>query len=107
MILKLSKDPKGVIRAAYQRCEREFSAGIETKTEVVSMNSVKPVNLLTGPVAKERTTRPTLYMPIVIKGRRQYALVDCGAELSVVSTAFANFAGLVEENFSNVYDASF
>jgi predicted aspartyl protease len=41
---------------------------------------------------------------VLINGAVQWGLVDSGAELSLVSTAFASFAGLVEENQTNVSD---
>lgn len=39
-------------------------------------------------------------------GRLQWALLDSGAEISLVSTAFANFAGLVSQNFANVRESN-
>ena len=37
----------------------------------------------------------------------QWALVDSGAELTLVTTQFANFANLVMPNFQNVQDSGF
>ena len=43
------------------------------------------------------TKKSTLYVPVCVGGCMQYALIDSGAEMSLMSTAFANFAGVVEE----------
>ena len=58
-------------------------------------------------VTASEMTKPTLYVPVRIGGRVQFALVDCGAELSVMSTAFANFCSLTEPNYANVQDTAF
>ena len=49
----------------------------------------------------------TKYIAVRVNGAVQWAMVDTGAMVSIVSTAFANFAGLVEENHANVRDSGF
>ena len=107
MILKLQRDPRTFIREAYQRCEKELGLVRPVDASPLSIEEVAPLNSLVGAVPRDRMTEPTLYIPIIVGGSPQFALLDSGAELTVASTAFANFAQLVHPGYANVCDASF
>ena len=66
-----------------------------------------PLNPLTPSKATERGTKPTVFAQITIQGVPHWALIDTGAELTVMGTAFAAFTGAISSDFSNLHDGSF
>jgi hypothetical protein len=90
MMLKLSANPRALLRGAYERVEKEFAV------ETVAVGEAAATK------KEHHLRRPTLYAPVRVGDRVHWALIDSGAELTLISTAFANFAGLVEESLANV-----
>ena len=103
MVLKLQKNPREFLRDAYRRAELELgTTGTET---TASAGTLAIAQLYADRLKTPRMTEPTLYLPVLLGDRCHYALLDSGAEISVMTTSFANFAQLVEANHANVAQA--
>ena len=117
MMLKLSKQPRSLVRGFYERCEREFQAldtGLEASIGAMTLHdgatsaTTQPtVNRLLASSAWWRGGSTTLYVPVKLKGVQHYALLDCGAEISVVGRQMAEFADIISPSESNVKPAKF
>lgn len=95
---KLASDANNVLQA--------FVDTVEVPEDPNSPVDVAPleINPLQASTAPSNAVSQTLYVPILFPkcSTPQWALVDTGAQLSLITTGCAQYCNLVEEGFTNV-----
>ncbi len=95
---KLAKDASSVLEAYVDTVEVQPSSPLPAEVLPLELN---PLQASKDPAD---ACNQTLYIPVLFPkcSTPQWALVDTGAQLSLITTGCAQYCNLVEEGFTNV-----
>jgi hypothetical protein len=111
MMLRATSHPQNLVKHCMMKAKDELDSFQVETAELhchasVFHTTTRPPSTVLNPLNSsnptERATKPTLFMQVLIQGRQHWALVDTGAELTLMGTAFASYTGAVQNQHTNV-----